>query len=1178
MGRPKKEVSQENFERFQKELELAGNQVDILLKDKKGRSKSCLFCRRRKQRCDHKLPSCTACLKAGVRCIQPARYTHVNKSEPIQEEPELSSKPSPTTSTNSVPETTADVVSTSPSSVLGTDVDNANKQVLGDDKKTKKGKTGIQSRKRRSYNVAGLSEEYSSLLEKKLKYLEALIELQPGSAAYNSKIGRYKKICHLLGEVGDLESLVTEGSASTTPSPALPSPYISHTPSSSGILSAFNPQIPNQQKLHSFQTRYPQQTPIYTPNPDDSEASHILRDIPALTSDSVDSIDFSKCIFAKYSLKQFLLYDPVFEFDEKLSRLFLDTYFTRLQFKYPLLDEQEIYNFHHCYIRNKIHSYSETEFHFACGRMWLVFSISACLYMTSGKKIGLAPVRYFSTAIRHITRCGQNLTYLQQVELLTLLVLYVLRTDRDSSVLYEIIKDVMSICKNKLHMNKFSPQDLEQKKKLRLFWSVYLLERMICISVWKPYTISESEIDLPLLSEDCFIFGQNLVERGRHSHNVYFFNQSLQLRRIESHFVETLQILPQVHTNKETLKHQLPLVKRFFHDLEVWRSGCSRSNFRNYEIETLKLYYYRSVRLLIQPYLEVLAPENRLFRECQAAAGQICQLYKIFHQKTVHGHTTPAVHIVFVAGVTLIYCMWLTRNYDDQRRKTLGDESKHTRPHVSASLFSTMDDLRACSVCLYAMTERSDFARIFRDTFDQLMNATIGNLIERCGPDSSELIYISSGKNDVVIKEENSHSSKLSYGEIDNDGMPPAVNRIFGKRQGQEYVGFVENSQVDREETKDFKRRKKVLENTSLPRGLSHLLINTATDKGDDNSENDSTDKSSTTNDDEIHSTVNTEMDKRRINEIMTDREIEVMKNQYIIKKPDNYKDFDWKPFEQQAYLQQHVARQNLQAYLSSLNSSQVGDLTPTGNYKNMNYLSNNFKRDANFVNKPKGSVASAPELFNSNQSIKREPDIMFNNMMGSGHPANPDIQNMNIPTPNIPNNSATTISNNPGTPNEVHSSAQNHVQISQPMSIDNSHPIPVPPDANFGSILFSNGAHDMINNISTWTTDYISALSTMNSTENDLFAQANTVLQGDVDLLSEIQPLVDYNNSTVGLHMKQNSQTQLNNGQFPSGFGQNIVSRNRLPSTSRSSWNPQQNITTNDEFWKGNSESNYLR
>lgn len=74
MGRPPKKVSLENIQRFQLELEMAGQDTNQLLKDKKGRSRACLLCQRRKQKCDHKIPSCTACLKAGVKCIQPAKY------------------------------------------------------------------------------------------------------------------------------------------------------------------------------------------------------------------------------------------------------------------------------------------------------------------------------------------------------------------------------------------------------------------------------------------------------------------------------------------------------------------------------------------------------------------------------------------------------------------------------------------------------------------------------------------------------------------------------------------------------------------------------------------------------------------------------------------------------------------------------------------------------------------------------------------------------------------------------------------------------------------------------------------------------------------------------------------------------------------------------------------------
>lgn len=762
-------------------------------------------------------------------------------------------------------------------------------------------------------------DEYTLFLEKKLKYLENLVDLPPGTASYKHKLSKYKKIAHFL-DTGE-------------PERDLMSPPVNANPSTHAHVTS--PILPPPQKMKIFPLKYDDggapkvnsgnisQTPSAVTAGVNVDATNTVTTssaaMAALSTDSLESIDFSKCIFAKYNLKEFLSYDPAFEFEEQLSRAFLDTYFTRLQFKYPLLDEQEVYTFHNDYICNNVHSYSTNEFHFSCGRMWLVFSISACLHKTTGKYRGLPPNRYFSTAIRHITKCGPNLTFVQQVEVLTLLVLYIIRTDRDSIGLYEIIKDVMSICKNKLFLNNWNPQDIFANKKLRLFWCVYLLERMICVAVGKPYTIAESEIYLPLFNEESF--NTNATnDQNRNKRGVHFINQSLKLRRIESQFVEALQIIPQTNfpqttSNKTTTKlaEQLPRVKKFFHDLEVWRSNCSTSHVRNFENETLKLYYYRSVRLLLQPYLGLLEPEDRLFRECQAAAGQICQLYKIFHQKTVFGHSTPAVHTVFVAGVTLIYCMWLARNLDDERRRKLGDISKHTRPLVSASLFSTMDDLRACSVCLYVMAERSKFAIIFRDTFDQLMNATIGNLIERCGPDSSELIYIANSngtsegeRTPAASVEEESEMEKNDIRGV-QDGMPPAVKRTFGKLQENEHVGFVENSQVDLEEQRERKRKQGVLQKATVPKSLSHLLV-----KVDEEEEEEEGNEDDQRGEPEIKVEAVNELNKKRVDTKRNTKKRKVLhgeggghrhekEKQYIVKKPAKVTESDWKTFQQQA-------------------------------------------------------------------------------------------------------------------------------------------------------------------------------------------------------------------------------------------------------------------------------------
>lgn len=654
--------------------------------DKKGRSTSCLLCQKRKQKCDHRLPSCTTCIKAGVKCIQPAKYAI----------------------------------------------------------------------------KAPTKDEYTIMLEKKVKFLEKILDVNNISIDEHGnpnvkKNFKYKKL----------------------------SPFINHDESSLPI---------NQNNFHKLNSRKLPMIP-------DAKVNS--------SSVSLESIDYSNSIFAKYKLNDFTQFDPVFEVDEKYSRAFLDIYFTRLQFKYPLLDEEEVFEFHNAYVtNNNLTNYMKNigYFHFCCARMWLIYAISSCLQMSTGKYLGPQPERYFSTAIRHVTKCGL-ISDLQKCELLTLTVLYLIRTDRDSVCLYEIIKDSLELC-TRLGLNRSQtywtllPKD--RTKKIRIWWCNYLLERMICIAVGKSHSLDEKLVD-----PDLPLFEFEHSKSIKHPNNINFINQSIKLRRIESRFVEELNIISSDQPNN--IVGPLPIVEKFFQELEIWRGNCEVFS-NGIENETLRLYYYRSVRLLIQPFLELMDPMDKLFRECQAAAGHICQSFKVFHQKTVFGHSTTAIHTVFSAGVTLIYCLWLARNKDDLKRKELGDSSKHTRPTVSKSLFNGLNDLRACSICLYVMTERSKFALVFRETFDQLMTATITNLIERCGPDASEIIY-----------------SK-------EPGMPPAIVRKLTDYNYYKSTGFVteNNSNEDKIEKAERRRKQGQLQKNVVPKSLSHLLIPSSDEDLDD--------------------------------------------------------------------------------------------------------------------------------------------------------------------------------------------------------------------------------------------------------------------------------------------------------------------------------------------------------
>ncbi|AAS54770.2 AGR280Cp [Eremothecium gossypii ATCC 10895] len=1004
MGRPPKEVSQEKIQRFQLELELAGKDIDLLLKDKKGRSRSCLLCQRRKQRCDHKIPSCTACLKAGVRCIQPAKYgtSAVGSSAAVRGCEMGEGYPR---GAGSVHGAKGGARAGSPGDGEGgKEISVAGQRPAG---------VGQGNLHKRANNG---KDDYTLFLEKKIKCLEQMIDLPQESALYKNKFAKYKRIAHLMktGSDDEDELLTIPGGEADA--------------GSRRVSADGESALPMQTKGKLVPGEQPRAT-----------------EIRKLLCGPYEKVDYSLCLFAKYRVPEFLLYDPVFGIDKKQSQVFLDTYFTRIQFKYPLLDEREVYAFHDAYVSDSVQAYGTDAFHFACGRMWMVFSIAACLHMTTGEYLGLPPNRYLSTAISHLTKCNSALTPVQEVELLTLLVFYTIRIDRDSAALYEIIEDVVAICKNKLNLHQHTPYG-NSDRKFRLFWCVYLLERMICVAVGKPYVIKESEIGLPLFQED----EPSLVNHdisGSAVTGVHFINQAIKLRRIESRFVEVLGIIPQVEDQwqqcsqlpRSKLQEQLSLVKEFFRELEIWRSNCSVANIRSFENETLKLYYYRSVRLLIQPYLELLDPQDRLFRECQAAAGQICQLYKIFHQKTVFGHSTPAVHTVFVAGVTLIYCMWLARNLDDERRRKLGDDSKHTKPSISASLFSTMDDLRACSICLYVMAERSKFAILFRDTFDQLMNSTVGNLIERCGPDSSELICVSS----FVKNAMNKHTSITNRnGDIlsrpsTKYGMPPAVQRTFGSDLLNAHTGFIgaEDKPLTKQTTNE--KQNGLLRLVQVPRSLANLLS-----PMNQHGENDGAASSPPLKDNIIAESDSSPVLKNSntgegSNLCGTDIQGQGRDSRYIVKKSSTKTDLDWKLLQQQAFLQQQYAQHGLQAYLSSVNNenSMVSQQGPE-------IISPQMPLHASSM--PMNDIKSGPSSPRWHNDTLRP--IVGDPRAGSGiADSHPGVKK------------ATSLLNQPAEPSASQTRPSGNLAVSAGPRR-----------------MFNCGTHNMINNISAWTNDSV--------------------------------------------------------------------------------------------------------
>ena len=265
--------------------------------------------------------------------------------------------------------------------------------------------------------------------------------------------------------------------------------------------------------------------------------------------------------------------------------------------------------------------------------------------------------------------------------------------------------------------------------------------------------------------------------------------------------------------------------------------------------------------------------------------------------------------------------------------------------------------------------------------------------------------------------------------------------------------------------------------------------------------------------------------------------------NEYIVQKPINATSFDWNLFKQQAFLQQHLAQQNLQAYLSSLKyendglesnsaSEQAGHSTSftgqlgfnpsTDNRFNMNNGARNQNGFPTLINSPSASLgANSPPLttetypphanVSSSKKEERDPNLHYSSSVNNQSPLH------SVTSAHTPNNQTS----QPGNPTSYSSANPNNNILNVSSNTANN--------KTNGMILFSNGTHDMINNISTWTND--SVVEFMNTEDDGL----NSKSTGEI------------------------SQTKTTSVQKPNEFtsgnantgGQNTISRSGTPAWS---------------------------
>lgn len=335
--------------------------------------------------------------------------------------------------------------------------------------------------------------------------------------------------------------------------------------------------------------------------------------------------------------------------------------------------------------------------------------------------------RYYTAALKHLdsARDGRSV---RNIEAMVLLVIYHVRS-ATSHALWYLIGHAMRTCidlglHSRIHEAGMDHRAIMARR--RLFWAVYSLERLICITLGRPPSIPDQHIDVELPLVGPPDTGTNRADGmmsnpasetpgatslGRVTENFALSLHLVRLRQLESQIYQTVYRIDQPPVTR------LLKVPKHLQALRDWKVSLSSHACSSGDLAYGVLLYHRGICLLLRPFLAMLTPADEYYQVCLQSASGICKEHKQLHRQLAYGHSFIAVQEVFVAGITILYCLWTST--------------------TDVWSFSLSEDLRACSSVLFVMSERTGWVAKYRDAFELLVTATTEKLQGNIGSDGS---------------------------------------------------------------------------------------------------------------------------------------------------------------------------------------------------------------------------------------------------------------------------------------------------------------------------------------------------------------------------------------------------------------------------------------------------------
>ncbi|GKT64280.1 fungal specific transcription factor [Colletotrichum tofieldiae] len=290
--------------------------------------------------------------------------------------------------------------------------------------------------------------------------------------------------------------------------------------------------------------------------------------------------------------------------------------------------------------------------------------------------------------------------------------------------------------------------DVETKR--RCFWSVVSMDRIASLILGRPLAIQLEDIDveLPHFDMPASVPLHHSLSTASFGTPEWHLGTSIFVHIVRYRLIcgKILNILHRsTSANRESTITYENSRNALVEELQSWRvettnlplippdaplaSLASRSSFRS--AEWYKMLYHNGILMLFRPSPTLCdaTGNNTVLQHMFDSSQEAINLYANLHRSRKINYSWVTLHSIFIAGLSYIYAL---RNHLQhvQSRNVSDTNPPKAILRSTPTISQVVNDTRACSKVLVAVSERWAMARNCSEVFDRLSDAVVADIVE----------------------------------------------------------------------------------------------------------------------------------------------------------------------------------------------------------------------------------------------------------------------------------------------------------------------------------------------------------------------------------------------------------------------------------------------------------------